>query len=231
MRAATRTRGPSRLRMTSSRCWTGRTPGEGQEEQRGGVRRIVGPCTAWWPLRADCVQRRSLPCPVSSHAFLFYLSWAGYFTSRAALKGYIRQSGFLFQAAKQLQAFTGAWRRGRFRRCGSRRRATRRVAALAAIRPSSASALPTPPPPPLRSSRHRRRHGHGPHQPAVRAGARHGRDAAPRRRRRHGAAARECAARWSEAGRGGASSPAPRERAACSYLVWSPLPPTHPPTH
>lgn len=33
--------------------------------------------------------------------------WTGYFTSRAALKGYIRETSSFFQAAKQLQAVTG----------------------------------------------------------------------------------------------------------------------------
>jgi len=33
--------------------------------------------------------------------------WSGYFTSRPGLKGYVRDSSALFQAAKQLQAWTG----------------------------------------------------------------------------------------------------------------------------
>jgi len=33
--------------------------------------------------------------------------WTGYFVSRAALKGYVRDTSSVFQAAKQIQAFTG----------------------------------------------------------------------------------------------------------------------------
>ena len=35
--------------------------------------------------------------------------WTGYTTSRAALKGYVRDTSNVFTAARQLQAFTGEW--------------------------------------------------------------------------------------------------------------------------
>ena len=50
------------------------------------------------PLRTEDV----MPYADNRHAF-----WSGYFTSRPALKGYIRDSSAVFQAAKQLQALTG----------------------------------------------------------------------------------------------------------------------------
>ena len=42
------------------------------------------------------------PYADGSHSY-----WTGYFVSRAALKGYIRDSSSVFQAAKQVQLFTG----------------------------------------------------------------------------------------------------------------------------
>ena len=44
-----------------------------------------------------------MPYADSSHSY-----WSGYFVSRASLKGYIRESSSVFQAAKQAQLFTGA---------------------------------------------------------------------------------------------------------------------------
>ena len=40
--------------------------------------------------------------PAGPHAV-----WSGYFVSRSALKGYIRFASSVFQAAKQVQLFTG----------------------------------------------------------------------------------------------------------------------------
>lgn len=50
------------------------------------------------PLRTEDV----MPYADGAHAF-----WSGYFSSRPALKGYVRDSSAVFQAAKQLQALTG----------------------------------------------------------------------------------------------------------------------------
>lgn len=50
------------------------------------------------PLRDEDV----MPYADGPHAF-----WSGYFSSRAALKGYVRDSSQVFQAAKQMQALTG----------------------------------------------------------------------------------------------------------------------------
>jgi hypothetical protein len=50
------------------------------------------------PLREEDV----MPYADGPHAF-----WSGYFTSRPALKGYVRDSSQVFQAAKQMQALAG----------------------------------------------------------------------------------------------------------------------------
>jgi hypothetical protein len=55
------------------------------------------------PLRTEDV----MPYADGPHAF-----WSGYFTSRAALKGYIRDSSTVYQAAKQLQFVTGGCPKG-----------------------------------------------------------------------------------------------------------------------
>jgi hypothetical protein len=43
-----------------------------------------------------------MPYSDSDHSY-----WSGYFVSRAALKGYVRESSSVFQAAKQVQVFAG----------------------------------------------------------------------------------------------------------------------------
>ena len=51
-----------------------------------------------WPIKTDDY----FPYCDGPHA-----CWTGYFTSRAALKGYIRDSSSVFQASKQIQFFSG----------------------------------------------------------------------------------------------------------------------------